>query len=219
MQGTYGIHDCGDRAQAVAERLAQTSSMAQAAIADATDGENSDHGYMAIFKDVANAPYINTIFRNISTGAPLPVNAPQGMQELSPMLVCVPPSTTDSTSNYFKNHCSPYTPPAVHILGTQWVVLCPSFFGLKDQAQSSDCPSMSPVGSLLTPYATMANQCVALLRQLSHFYLGASALALEITAPNNILRLAADFSKCNPGSYALYATSESELSRNTMAEN
>ena len=222
MSGRYNIVNCGGNTSVVINLLNKLYVALLPVISDA-ESLDSSSAYKTFFKDSAYAPFISTLFTNITTGIPLTSPAPYSSNGAA-TLVCVtaPEQFTytyhgrvdaytsclanpNTTSNY-----PGFDPPK------QYIILCPSFF-------TSNIVSVPPPNNCLTVIKYI-NKFVGngqsfllykmwiLLEMITHYYLYASTRALGIsntTDVNKCLGLPAEQSSLNANNYVYYAASKS----------
>lgn len=188
--------------------LAQTTAMLEGAISDVTVGIGSDFGYQAIFKSQANVAYVKAVLQKMAGGGSMPLDSNNVASSRSPVFVCAPPNDNTPAMRQFTSKCTGLSPAAL-IPYTPFVVLCPSFFRMKEAPETGNCPMMAPRGGgLMNPFAIIANQRSAMVQQLAHFYLGSDDLQPEVTGLDDIFLLSEDTSKRNARSYDFYVASK-----------
>ena len=188
--------------------LKRTYNGLQGVTSDASNGTTSELGFSAIFKDDTNIPYIKAVYQRIADGSKMPVNTNKVQEDHHPTIVCAVPGDGDTAMSKFTEPCVGQKGPGVHIQGTHFIVLCPSFFDLKKVPEASDCPRMTDGGFFSYPYQWITSQYSVILHQLSHFYLGGEVLQPEISDLKKIFLLPAASSKLNARSYEFYAASK-----------
>ncbi len=200
---------CDDQATAIVNGLlVQMTPMLEGAIRDVSTGSNSEFGYTAIFKDPASVPYIKTMLQNMADGSKMPVQTKDWPGDRSPIFICARPGNRDPSMNQFSSACTSEQTPAVRIPDSPWIVLCPTFFRMKEAPERTDCPTEDSRGLMFLPNTMIGNQYTALIRQLAHFYLGPDNLPVEVTNLNQIFSLSADETKRNARSYEFYVASK-----------
>lgn len=188
--------------------LAQTTAMLEGAVSDVTVGIGSDFGYSAIFKSAANVAYVKAVLQKMVGGGSMPLELNNVASSRSPVFVCAPPNDNDPAMRQFTSKCTGLS-PVVLIPHTPFLVLCPSFFRMKEAPETGNCPTLAAKGGGIgNPFAIIANQRSAMVQQLAHFYLGSDDLQPEVTGLNDIFLLSIDSSKRNARSYDFYVASK-----------
>lgn len=222
MTGQYSVVNCEGNASLIVSLLNKLYSSLLPVIQDAKS-PNLSPAYKAFFKDPSYAPFISTLFTNVTTGVPMTPPAPYSFNGAATFICVTGPeqfvykynsrrdaytecmANPTTTSNYIG-----FDPPK------QYIVLCPSFF-------TSNIASIPPPSTCLT-VSTSINRFRGngqsfwlykmwlLLEMITHYYLYTSLGILTITNTNDAnrcFRLPAEQSSLNANNYVYYAASKS----------
>ena len=175
--GHYQIRNCnagrtGSKASALQALLPRIYNTLQTVIADAALGHSSIHGFESFFHGDENIPYVQSIFKKIAAGDPVPLST-QGrvtnpLLNLGyPTIVCLQPGYQDTAGLYAGCNDNPGVSAAIQ---DHYVVLCPLFWEQESRAESFNCPRVRR--NTLTPNDNdlIRNQEADLVHELAHIY-------------------------------------------------
>ncbi len=225
MSGQYSVTNCGDNAARVVNLLNKLYFALLPVIQDAKS-TNPSAAYGAFFKDPSYAPFVSTLFTNVTTGVPLtPPSLYSFNGGVSFVCVTAPEQfvfTLDGRRDAY-NECVANPTTTASYIGFQppkpYVILCPSFF-------TSNVAPVPPPNTCLTT-STYINrfrgngqsfwlyQMWLLLQMITHYYLYTSTGLFSITNTNDVnkcFRLAAKQSSLNANNYVYYAASKCSFS-------
>ena len=230
-KGNYNVINCGQNTDIEFDLLDKLYSSLLPVIQDA-ESTNPSAAYTAFFKDPSYAPFISTLFTNVTTGVPRTPPALYSFNgRVSFMCVTATKQFTftlngphDAYTDCLANPKSPvsyfgFVPPK------QFVVLCPSFF-------TGNYAPVPPPNKCLT-VSTYRNtfrgngedmrryQMWILLDMIVRYYLYTSTGIFNPTIASDVnqcFRLAAKSSALNPYIYVYYAASKSSSDPETLAE-
>ena len=181
---------------------------------------NSSDAYTTFFKHIKYRDYVRDVFTNITQGTS--VDPKPGMSEMAsfaPIFYCVdgrdqftwiPENKKKDAYTQCRSHT---TAPAMAILNTPYIVLCPYFF---------DQPGV-PIRSSASCYTTVPNQrrfvqdgkslvkyqIWTVIHELVHYYVWSTKLRNADVYPiNACLGLFGEVAALNPNSYIYYAASK-----------
>ncbi len=225
--GQYSVVNCGGNSSLIVNLLNRLYFSLIPVIEDAQSTEPSP-AYTAFFKDPSYAPFITTVFTNITRGVPLTPPAPYSSNG-APVFLCVTAPnqftyTIDDPKDAYTDCVADPTMTSDYLGFSpprQYIILCPSFF-------TSNLVSVPPLSTCLTVNTSINKfrgnglefrvyKMWILLAMITHYYLYAStgiSATINTNDVNRCLRLAADQSLLNANNYVYYAASESSLTGN-----
>lgn len=230
--GLYGIRHCGSNATKVDAALKTLRHTLQPAIRDSTQVPLSA-AYKTFFKDAGQSQYIKGILTNITTGVQMPLkaagrahgNAPGSREiERSPEIICISrrgqllyniPDHNGVVDHY--DACQERTDggTSAYMAGTQYIVLCPSFFALDPAPSEPTCPRLNKWTNRYSDSyggkSIIHFQIFALLHGIAQFYIFATSAGprAQSNGINECSRLAAEYARENARSYEFYVASKS----------
>ena len=232
--GPYGIRHCGSNATKIDAALKTLRHTLQPAIRDSTQIPLSP-AYKTFFKNAVHSQYIKGILSNITTGVQMPLkaagqahsNAPgSGEIQRSPEIICISrrgqllynvPNHNGVVDHY--DACEERTDggTSAYMAGTQYIVLCPSFFALEPAPSEPNCPRINKWANRYSDSyggkSIIHFQIFALLHGIAQFYIFATSAGPRAQANgiNECSRLTAEYARENARSYEFYVASKSRL--------
>ena len=201
--GNYAIYACGTRIDEVRALLEQTKAFLQEAVGSTqSTAVLGNNPYKAFFRDV-DPNVVKRVLTNIIAGDKLSI---QG-NLYHPTIVCVNDVTPGLKQQW--DRCQMGRVRAMWSDRSQFVYLCPDFWELKLQPESSDCGAVVAGGTQLQGSSIEYTQYTLLIHELVHVYIGAPVPQPEVYGVNIAMRLGRTVSVVNPSNYAFYAGSQS----------
>lgn len=224
MTGQYSVVNCGENTTLVVNSLRTLYSALLPVIQDAKSA-NPSAAYTTFFKNSSYAPFVSTLFTNVTKGVPMTPPASYSLNGAVAFLCVTAPEqftfTLDGPRDAY-NEClaDPYSnakyiafdPPK------PYVILCPSFF--------TSGKALAPPPNTCLPYSSYLNrfqsngqevrqyQIWFFLEMLTHYYIYTSTRHVDLSNNNNAnacFRLDAERSRLNVNNYVYYAASKSLL--------
>lgn len=214
--GPYYVQNCKSNDNNIATLLKSLRNILQPVMTD-LDSSSSSNAYTTFFKDIAYAPYVRTILTNIQIGAS--VASEPGRISSTPILFCVdgPDQVTFEQDN---NEVDAYTRcqsylgvPAMILLPTPFIVICPVFFThapIPVQSTAS-CYTVNPHRNQFVQNgkSLIKFQIWHIMHELVHYYVYATTQQdLDVYGINDCLALPARRAVLNPNSYTYYVASK-----------
>ena len=213
--GPYRIQNCKSNNDAIVNLLYTLTSTIRPVFADLASSPSSDV-YTAFFKEVSDVPRVRDVFTNITVGASV-VPEP-GTPSSSPIFYCVDAIDQvtfldDDRQVDAYTRCQSYDDaPAMALLTTPYIVICPVFF------EHPAIPAPSPEtcytvdvsqnrfvqdGKSLVRY-----QLWHIMHELVHYYVySATQKRVDVYGINACLILSGRIAILNPQSYTYYVAS------------
>ena len=215
--GPYQIQNCQSQNTRIPTLLNTLRSVLPPIITELSSSEISSNAYTTFFKDISYAPFVRDVLRNITEGASA---IPQpGTPSSAPIIVCV--NGRDQIT-YQENgrqvdvytKCRSYLrAPAMALLTTPYIVLCPVFF--------EDPGVPAPSTASCYDIDTQRNQFVQdgkslieyqlwhVMHELVHYYVYTNTgKDMDVYGINACLKLIGRDAVINPQSYSYYVASE-----------
>ena len=232
-RGPYTIVNCGTKnAAAISKSLDNLASYLKPAILDADKASTTPSpAFSTFFADRSSAIQVASVLTNVTTGPPLyPANS---YSNGAPIFACLQESNqmsyTTASSDAIDAYDNCRKDPnlaSYAIIGTAYIVICPSFF-----APPPSNPSGFPVAVPASPSVSGASDCLTvnpstnqfigdgkqftsfapwlILEGIVHYYLSAaSTLGATVYDANGCAGLSTAQSVANAHNYVYYAASE-----------
>ena len=222
MSGKYTVTNCGENTDRVVKLLNKLYSTLLDVIQD-VESTNPSAAYNAFFKDPSYAPFVSTLFKNVTTGVPM---TPPGLYSInggvSFMCVTAPHQFTFNLNGpqdaYTMCVGNPNTKASYvgFIPPKQYAILCPSFFtsNIAAYPRPNTCLTVNKYFNRFQGNGQLfwAYQMWILLGMITHYYLYTSTGVFAFTGKtdvNQCVRLDAKQSSLNGNNYVFYAASKS----------
>ena len=189
------------------------------ALNDVGLGLHSQHGFKALFKDGAMAPYIRDILQFIASARKVKGLSPNPFIPTAPRFTCVTPRTIKQYKflkiDPWKLCNSPGAGVAFYLGDSSYIFLCSNFWkaDIAPRPETKSCPSVIRNqfigwGENLGNYLTYM-----IIHEMVHFYLGKYSLGIHTYPPeiyriNECVALDPATSALNPPNYQYYVASE-----------
>ena len=202
--GNYLIHLCNsDLPNSYASKLQallpQVYNGLQNVIADLQLGTASTHGYSAFFKNDSSKAEVLQVYERMAAGA----NVAVGNVTRRPTLICA--SNVKYTDPLYQ-YCSEGDSALLNWPNTELIPVCPTFWSIQSQANSSDCPLVSVNRLAASNHQLFENQEALVVGNLVHLYHNVDSNYTTNIA--DVSELSASDSLLNPTIYALYYACE-----------
>ena len=177
---------------------------------------SSSKAYTTFFKDVSRAPYVRTVFSNVTKGVSV-ATAP-GSPSSEPNFICVDARdqvTWDENGQQVDAYtrCGGGEWPAMALLTTPYIVICPLFFtqAAVPVQSSASCLKVRPY---LNRFAQGGKSLIVyqvwhLLHELVHYYVYSTEQdSLDVYGVNQCVDLPGGKAMLNAQSYVYYVASK-----------
>lgn len=214
--GPYYAENCKSNNNKIATLLYTLSHTLQPVITD-LDFSTSSNAYTTLFKDIAYVPYVRDVFSNITTGTSVPPEP--GTQSSTPIFICVDGQDQVSYRENDKrvdaySRCRTHSEtPAIALLKSPYIVLCPFFF-TQPSIPLQSASSCLTVASHRTRFVQNGKTLIKyqlwhVLHELVHYYVYSTLQDnIDIYNINACLALTAKSAVLNAQSYVYYAASK-----------
>ena len=214
--GPFYVQNCGSNNNNIHTLLNTLPNVLWPIVTDLDSSTLSD-AYMTFFKNVAYAPYVRDVVSNITRAAPV---APEpGAPPTLPIFYCV--NGRDQITFREKNRgvdaytrCRSYTEaPAMALLGSSYIVLCPAFFNHLSIPAASNA-SCYTINSTSNKFVQDGKSLVKyrlwhLMHEMIHYYVYASTQNnADVYGINACLAMPGSKAIMNPQSYTYYVASK-----------
>lgn len=224
MSGQYNIVNCGENTHRVASLLHKLYFSLLPVIQD-VESTNPSAAYNAFFKDPSYAPFVSTLFKNVTTGVPMTAPGLYSFNgAVSFMCVTAPNQFTYNLNGpqdaYTMCVDNPNTKASYigFIPPKPYAILCPSFFANEIAAfpRPNTCLTFNRHLNRFNGNGQLfwAYQMWIVLSMITHYYLYTSTGVFAFTGKTDVnlcLRLDAKQSSVNANNYVFYAASKSCL--------